>query len=321
MKWFKFLFAINKKPLRGLLAVEWVVLGYTGLTLLVMLFMWTKVINPHVMLSLRLQSTCLILALWVVYRLVPCRMTLFCRIALLMLMLAQWYPDTYEFNRLLPNLDHLFAAAKQQLCGFQPALVFADKFNHPVFSELMHLSYVSYFPLIASVTLFYFFWRNDDFLRAMFIIITSFFTFYTVFIFLPVVGPQYYYPAVGIDLIARGEFPALGDYFMAPQQLPVMPGWEDGIFYKMNTLPHTNGECSTAAFPSSHVGVTLILLLLAWRTGNRKLTVLVAIFFTLMLFATVYVKAHYAIDVLAGIVSGFAFYFLLLFVYNRFVSR
>lgn len=321
MKWFKFLFAIEKKPYRGLLAVEWVVLGYTGLTLLLMLFMWTKVVSPHAMLSMRLQSTCTILALWVVYRLVPCRITLLCRIIALMLMLSQWYPDTYEFNRLLPNLDHHFAAAEQQLCGFQPALVFADKFSYPAFSELMHLSYVSYYPLIVSVSFFYFTWRNDDFLRAMFIILTSFFIFYIIFIFLPVVGPQYYYPAVGIDLIARGEFPDMGDYFMTAQQLPAMPGWSDGLFYQTNTLPHIAGECPTAAFPSSHVGVTFILLLLARRTGNRKLTVMIAVFFILMLFATVYIKAHYVIDVLAGLVSGLAVYFLLLFVYNRFSLR
>ena len=45
-----YLFARDKNPKRGLLAVEWVVLGYLLLTLLLMLFMFTKVHNPESMI-------------------------------------------------------------------------------------------------------------------------------------------------------------------------------------------------------------------------------------------------------------------------------
>ena len=49
------------------------------------------------------------LALWLVYRLVPCKLTILARMAAQMALLAWWYPDTYELNRVLPNLDHIFA--------------------------------------------------------------------------------------------------------------------------------------------------------------------------------------------------------------------
>ena len=84
---------------------------------------------------------------------------------------------------------------------------------------------------------------------------------------------------------------------------------------------HAAGERPTAAFPSSHVGVTFILLLLAWRSRSWRLTLLVLPFFLLMCLATVYIRAHYAIDVIAGIVSGFLFYIILQAIYSRVESR
>ena len=46
----KSFFQIEKKPIRGLLAVEWVVMGYLAITLLLMLFTYTKLHNPESML-------------------------------------------------------------------------------------------------------------------------------------------------------------------------------------------------------------------------------------------------------------------------------
>ena len=80
MKWFKFLIEMEKKPRRGLLAVEWIVLGYLVLTLLLMLFMWTRIVNPQAMISMRLEAVAITAAMWLVYRLVPCRLVLLLRI-------------------------------------------------------------------------------------------------------------------------------------------------------------------------------------------------------------------------------------------------
>ena len=109
------------------------------------------------------------------------------------------------------NLDHVFAGYEQQLFHMQPALLFSQKISNPVFSELMHLGYASYYPLIALVTLYYFFYRYQEFTRATFIILASFFIYYVIFVLLPVTGPQYYYLAAGVDQIAQGHFPNIGD--------------------------------------------------------------------------------------------------------------
>ena len=67
-----------------------------------------------------------------------------------------------------------------------------------------------------------------------------------------------------------------------------------------------------AAFPSSHVGVTFVVMLLAWHFKLRKLFWALLPFAVLMFFSTVYIFAHYAIDALAGLLSGLLCWILLL---------
>ena len=64
MKYLKYLFGIDKKPRRGLLEVEWVIMGYLILTLLLMLFTWTKLPDPEPMLWGRFRVVVSTLALW-----------------------------------------------------------------------------------------------------------------------------------------------------------------------------------------------------------------------------------------------------------------
>ena len=313
------IFEIEKKPRKGLLAIEWIILGYMVLTLLLALFMSTKIHDINPMIWGRFRTVMMMLGLWVVYRLIPCRFTMFARIVLQLLLLGIWYPETFEFNRHFPNLDHLFATHEQSLCGCQPALLFSQAIAHPVFSELMHLGYSSYFPLIAIVTLFYFFKRYEQFLRAEFILLGAFYIYYVIFIFLPVTGPQYYYLAAGFDQIAQGVFPDMGNYFATHMEKATTPGWSNGFFYSLVEGMHDAGERPTAAFPSSHVGITTILMFLAWRTHCKPLFWGMMPFYVLMCFATVYIQAHYVIDVIAGWISAIIIYAVLLFLSKKFV--
>ena len=301
------------------MAIEWVIMGYLLFTLLMTLFTYTKLYHPEDMLWGRFRIVIMTLALWFVYRLLPCRFTIFCRVVAQMELLSWWYPDTYELNRIFPSFDHLFAAYDQQLFGCQPALLFSQTFTHPVFSELMNFGYTSYFPMIALVALFYFFWRYKEFERATFIILASFFIYYLIFIFLPVAGPQFYYPAVGMAKIAQGIFPDLGNYFATHQEMVTLPGWSDGFFYHMVENAHAAGERPTAAFPSSHVGVSTILMFLAWKAHSRWLFWVLMPIYILLCLSTVYIQAHYAIDVIGGWISAIAIYTVLHFFARKFV--
>ena len=254
--------------------------------------------------------------------------------------LAVWYPDTYEFNRCFDNLDPLFAAADQTLFGCQPSLVFSQLLPGAFWSEAFNLGYWSYFPMIALLTLatFYkafsdqpspalpkgretglspiregrssfivhrssFIVHRSSFIIVPSLIITSFFLFYAIYIFLPVAGPQFYFQAVGTDEILAGHFPALGTYFSSHTEMMPAPGYADGLFYRLVHAAQASGERPTAAFPSSHVGISTIVLILARRHAPRLLPLLLPL--CLLLFgATVYIQAHYLVDAIAGLIAA-----------------
>ncbi len=310
-RFFKELLTIDRSPRRGLLALEWAMLIYMLFTFVVIFFTYTKLHNPDAMIWGRVRIAAMTAMLWGAYRLLPCRLTLIARVAAQLALLTWWYPDTYELNRILPNQDHLFAAWEQQLFGFQPAYEFCKAVPSRVFSELMAMSYASYYPLIALTAGYYAVRRYDEFERASFVIMGSFFLYYVIFVLIPVTGPQYYYGAIGLDRVAHGIFPNVHDYFNTHQARLSCPGYSDGFFYHLVESAHQAGERPTAAFPSSHVGITLILLLLAWHSRSKGLFFTVLPLFILMCFATVYIRAHYVIDVVAGLITGTAFYFAL----------
>ena len=138
-----------------------------------------------------------------------------------------------------------------------------------------------------------------------------------LFVFLPVTGPQYYYQAVGLDSIAAGVFPDVGYYFTTHQECLTMPGWSDGFFYHMVERAHNAGERPTAAFPSSHVGIATILMFLAWHLRNRYLFWGMLPIYALLCMATVYIQAHYAVDVIGGWVSAAIIYVVLHFLWGK----
>lgn len=301
---------MEERPRKGLFVAEWIAVGYLLLTLIIMALKWDDLQNPSLMINVRVSFVAATLAAWLAYRMRPCKATVFLRILVQMALLSWWYPDTYELNRMLPNLDHHFAHWEQTLFGCQPSLLFSQKVPWGWFSELMCIGYVSYFPLMLIVYLYYFFQRYHEFQMASVCILGSFFAYYVIFILLPVTGPQFYYLAAGTENIAAGIFPNLGDWFLTHSERMAAPGWTEGFWYHMLDLTHDAGERPTAAFPSSHVGVTTVVMLLALRTRNKQLIGTILIFYILMCFSTVYIYAHYVIDAIAGLITGVGFYCL-----------
>ena len=234
------LFKIEKHPLKGLMAVEKVVMVYLLLTLVLAFFMYTKLANPMEVMMGRVRIVAITVALWGVYRILPCRGMRFVRVLVQMALLAWWYPDTYELNRIFPNLDHIFATWEQSLFGCQPALLFSKAVPSYIFSELFDMGYAAYYPMIALTVFYYFICRYREFERAAFIVVGAFFIYYVIFVFVPVVGPTFYYKAVGIKTIAAGIFPNMHDYFNYHQDcLPALDVRED---CSMNLLKMPNRQ-------------------------------------------------------------------------------
>ncbi len=311
------IFSRSSKPVKGLLPVEAVVAGYLVLTLAVMFFLRNELANGQEMLLLRARVAVVTVVMWALYRLYPCAALVLARVLVQVLFLADWYPDTYEFNRCFVNFDHVVCGWEQRLFGCQPSLLLSTWLPYKAVSELLDLGYASYYPIIVFTILFYFCCRRKLFQRAAFVVMGSFLLLYVVFIFFPVAGPTFYFRAVGVDVIEQGVFPSIGHYFsshndLAADCLPT-PGWQQGLMWKAVETAKWAGERPTAAFPSSHIGVTTVCMLLLWRSGNRRVFWTVFPLSALMFFATVYIQAHYAVDAIAGLAAGFALYFLLWF--------
>lgn len=196
-------------------------------------------------------------------------------------LLGYIYGETALLNHIFftANLDPLFINLDNKIFGFQPALEFSKAFPQVWFSELMNFGYFSYYFMTIGVSVIIFFTHRPFAEKAVFVIVTSFLIYYLFFIIFPVVGPQY--------------------YFESPfSEVPVT-----GFFGKAVKAVQEAGEYPTGAFPSSHVGMALIFLYLSTKTSRLLFWVLLP-FVILILFATVYIKAHYAVDIIGGILSA-----------------
>lgn len=296
-KWYKTLFGVER-----------VGLAWWVLTTVLLFVFWGRMEQPADILLGRIGVLAGTLVLWAVGQRWQNRATDFLRVAGQLALLAYWYPDTYEFNRLFPNLDHLFAGFEQQVFGCQPSLEMSRFLSSGVWSEAFNLGYWAYYPMIFGTVLYYFIRRTRrEFLWAARVVLAAFCCYYLVYMFLPVAGPQYYFQAIGVDQAAAGFFPSVGDYFNYHTEMLPAPGDENGLFYRLVGQSQAAGERPTAAFPSSHVGMSTILMLLAARV-SRKLTLTLTPFYILLCGATVYIQAHYAIDVMAGWVTAVLVY-------------
>ena len=299
------------------LAVEKLNIIYNLLTTLLIIVFFNRLHDPQGMLMGRFVIAFATFAVIYLYTKLPCKAMRFLRLVAQVALLSYWYPDTFEFNRIFPNLDHLFAAMDMNLFGCQPSLVFDQLCSGILWREAFNMGYWLYYPMIITVSLFYFFCRPKEVERCTFVIMASFFIFYLIYIFLPVAGPQFYFPVIGEELAAVGPYPEIGNYFDLHPEISIAQEGKGALFTKLVGMAQSTGERPTAAFPSSHIGVSTVLMLLAFR-AKKSLAAIMFPVYVLLCCATVYIKAHYLVDAIAGLATGVIFYFATMWLYDRF---
>ena len=206
------------------------------------------------------------------------------------------YKETAMLNTLIfPKIDEFLSNLDQNIFKFQPSIEFSKQFNSLFFSELFYFGYFCYYllPLVVLGILYKFLPQKIE--EFGFILITSFLLYYFIFIIIPAEGPQFYFP-----------FP---DNYIEAQ----------GIFGNAIKLIQKNGEAPTAAFPSSHVGISWIVIF--WLYQNLRKSVKYFLpFVILLMFSTVYIKAHYFVDVVAGFLTA-PIVFFLTFKFYKFLNH
>jgi len=184
-------------------------------------------------------------------------------------------------------LDGLLVRLDQGIFHGQPSLALRVAFPFRWLSELFCFAYFAYYLFVPVVFLTALFQRGYAVAERILVAVTAtFFTCYTFFWLFPTVGPHFWFPP------HQGPLPYDGYLF-------------NHLLYALTG----RGEIMGGAFPSSHIAVALLLTLHARRAVLQVWPAL-AVITVLLVPAVVYLRAHYAIDVMAGIVVGLGAYAL-----------
>ncbi len=247
------------------------------LTSLLIVAGWSKVVNPIELLTVRVVIILVVFVLLAIDKKTENRIIQLIRNTYPLILTGYFYQETAFYNKFLfSDLDPLLEKVDFALFGFQPSLIFSERATSLLFSELMYFGYFSFYLLIITFVMVFYFFKNDKFLETVFYFTSSFYLFYLFFAFISSAGPQFYYPS--------------------PEN--VLP--KAFIFDKiMHFIQHV-GEQPTGAFPSSHVGISIIFLILMRKASELIYWISIPIVFLLIL-ATIYIKAHFVVDVIGGI--------------------
>jgi membrane-associated phospholipid phosphatase len=207
------------------------------------------------------------------------------------------YVEIETVNRMLaaPRIDPWLLRADHALFGFQPAEVFPVALPHPLFSEFMHASYLSFYAMVGGIALWLAASNRPACRHFVAVVSLMFYACYAIFLFVPAWGPR----VLSADTPERAWFAA--QYGRSPR--PVPEAATRLPVHLTLAFVERHGEIPAAAFPSSHVAVALGTTWLSWR-HLRRLRWLHLCFTLTILFSTVYTRAHYAVDVLGGLVAA-----------------
>jgi membrane-associated phospholipid phosphatase len=206
-------------------------------------------------------------------------------------LLADWYPlllipllygELEPLNRAIFDghyFDALILRWEELLFGGQPSQMLARIMPSLALSEVLHAAYLSYYLIIFGPPLYlYLSGRREAFRATVFAVMLVFFLHYLFFIYFPVQGPRYLFPAPD-GVVATG------------------------FFYQLAHRILEAGSSQGAAFPSSHVGVAFAQAALAVRYLPRLApTLFVAA--TALSIGAIYGGFHYATDAVAGLALG-----------------
>lgn len=175
--------------------------------------------------------------------------------------------------------DELIIAWEAVLFGGQPFRELAQNYPQLLLSEFLHFAYLSYYLIIYAPPLYlYLRGRRAEHQQLVFALLLTFFAHYVFFIYFPVQGPRYLFPA------PVGEL-------------------SGGFFYNLAHQLLEAGSARGAAFPSSHVGVSITATAFAFVALPRWAPVLLVLTIGLAVGA-VYGGFHYATDAAAGLLYG-----------------
>ncbi|MGC9323674.1 MAG: phosphatase PAP2 family protein [Desulfomonilia bacterium] len=193
----------------------------------------------------------------------------------------------YMENRTLiplinPNdLDHLMISLDRILFFGHDPTVLLESITFPVLSEVLQLSYASfYFLPFGLCVLLYFFGDREEFHVNASTILMGFYISYMGYYITPVIGPRF-------TLDHLQSFPLCG--VLTFDFVRTMLAEAEGMMR----------DCC----PSGHAMISLLTVLLAWRF-RRSFFPYALVWASLITFSTIYLRYHYVADIIIGWILG-----------------
>ncbi len=189
------------------------------------------------------------------------------------------------------DYDQLLIAADRWIFGVNPTQ-WIYQFATPVLTEILQTAYFSYYLIFILVGVEIFRrYPIEDFDRAAFLIVYGFYLSYLGYFLLPAVGPRFtLHDFSAIDRDLPGVF--LTDIFRS-----IINAGES----IRSTDPNPAAVVQRDVFPSGHTQLTLVCAYLAFHYRLKSRWVVAALT-ALLILATVYLRYHYVVDLLAGAV-------------------
>lgn len=264
---------------------------YLAVTGLIVLACWSSVDHAPLRLGFRLGVAAFILSYVPFAQRRPTPLAAALRDFYYMLVFIYYYMETATLHQALwggTRFDDEIAWVDQFFFGFQPSLEFWKAAPRAWFSELMNFCYTFYYMLFALGGLVIWLCRDEGraYGRTHHAIVFTMLICYLIFIAFPVLGPQFRYA----DQHDRQQFAGYVFKFVLDSILEF-------------------GEVPTGAFPSSHVALAMVIMLAFWN--HARMAFWVSLPWTLgLMVSTVYIQAHYVIDIPAGVVVGLLGYWV-----------
>jgi membrane-associated phospholipid phosphatase len=268
------------------LPYDWVAIGYLALTGALILIFQKNIARWYLYLFARVLCIIGIIALTSIDPSTPYPVQF----------LRDWYPLStialfyFEMGKLTQMVfqrffDEAIIRWEKRIFKGMPSLELSNRFPSIILSEILHLCYFSYYVIAVFLAAWlYFSGRIGPFQETVFAETLTFNLSLLCYPFLPATGPRYLFEKI---------------------QGPL----SKGFFFRLTHSIVSRGSSKGTAFPSSHVSLSVIVLLYALRFDNTAFFILLPMCIGLTL-STIYGRFHYAIDALAGAALGVIIFFL-----------
>jgi membrane-associated phospholipid phosphatase len=208
--------------------------------------------------------------------------------------IQQYIPffNPYLYDSTLIKWDHF-------LFGVNPTQ-WLYKIANPYFTEYFQFSYMMYFvmPVVQGVDL-HLSGRDKDLTVFSRMIVFAFYLSYLLYFFMPAIGPRFtLHDFAGTSLELPGLWITEAFRYLVNTGGGIPPG-------SLDPAAVVNRDC----MPSGHTMITLVNMYMGFKLKTRFRWVILVVGSSLV-FATIYLRYHYVVDVIAGILGAFLAVFL-----------